>query len=110
MSGLELSFLGAPRVERDGHPLTFATRKTLALLVYLATEVTAQSRAKLADLLWPESDGLRARAALRRTLAYLRDGLGRADTHVHIDAEALRFDTSSAVLLDLHTVRAAWSA
>jgi DNA-binding SARP family transcriptional activator len=84
MSGLVLSFLGTPRVERDGEALTFSTRKTLALLTYLATEETAQSHARLADLLWPESDG--PRATLRRTLAYLRDALGQADTYLHIDA------------------------
>jgi hypothetical protein len=109
MSRLDLALLGAPRVQHGGQPITFATRKTLALLVYLAAEETVQRREKLAGLLWPGSDAQRARTALRRTLAYLRDGLGLADTHLRIGADALSVDGSADLMLDLHTVQRAWS-
>lgn len=76
---MTLLLLGPPEVRHAGQPATFATRKALALLVYLALEGGAHSREKLTALLWPESDTERARMALRRTLAYLREAIGDDD-------------------------------
>lgn len=53
----------------DGTPLTFDTRKAVALLAYLAVTGQPHRRETLAALLWPESEQTRARAALRRTLS-----------------------------------------
>ena len=53
----------------DGVPLTFDTRKAVALLAYLAVTGRPHRRETLAALLWPESDQVRSRAALRRTLS-----------------------------------------
>jgi DNA-binding SARP family transcriptional activator len=64
-----LQLFGAPRVLRDGQPLTFDTRKAVALLAYLAVAGTPQRRESLAALLWPEAEASRARATLRRTLS-----------------------------------------
>ena len=69
---LSLHLLGMPEVRQTGRVLGFPTRKALALLIYLATEDGAQSRERIAALLWPESDEERSRGALRSTLGLLR--------------------------------------
>jgi predicted ATPase/DNA-binding SARP family transcriptional activator len=81
MSTVRLSLLGPPRLERDGEPVELDTRKTLALLTYLA--MTGQGpggqthrREALATLLWPEAESQPARANLRRSLSVLRKGIG----------------------------------
>ena len=65
-----------PVTEVGGAPLAVDTRKATALLAYLAVEGGTHNRDSLAGLLWPEYDGERARAALRRTLSTLRAALG----------------------------------
>ena len=73
---IEVSLLGPPRVERDGTRVAFETRKALALLALLAVTDRPRTRDGLANLLWPDGDPERARAALRRTLSDLRSGIG----------------------------------
>ena len=72
----ESHFSGPPVVELDGRPLAVDTRKATAILAYVAINGHVQSRDVIATLLWPEYDGERARAALRRTLSTLRTSLG----------------------------------
>ena len=73
---LEVTLLGPPRVERDGEPVAFETRKAMALLAHLALADRPRSREALCELLWPAHDPDRARGALRRTLSTLRTGIG----------------------------------
>lgn len=75
MSHLMLFLLGPPRVERDGVPVRFDRRKATALLAYLAVTRRPHQRDALAALFWPELDQSRARAALRRTLVAIRQGI-----------------------------------
>jgi DNA-binding SARP family transcriptional activator/Tfp pilus assembly protein PilF len=77
-SMLELTLLGPPAVARDGRPLTFDTRKATALLAFLVLEGQPQPRDRVAALLWPEADSIRARAALRRTVSVTAAGVGEA--------------------------------
>ncbi len=77
MAHLELLLLGAPRVVLDGVPVTFDTRKAIALLAYLAVTGQPQQRDALAALLWPDADQPHARGALRRTLSVLHASLKR---------------------------------
>ena len=56
--------------------VTFPTRKALALLSYLVVEGGVQPRERITALFWPESRADLGRAALRKTLAYLRQALG----------------------------------
>lgn len=86
---LRLSFLGPPRIERDGRAIETDTRKAVALLVYLAVSGEYQTRDTLAALLWPEMDDERARAALRRTLSSLRAAVGDDAIFVHRDGLSL---------------------
>jgi DNA-binding SARP family transcriptional activator len=116
---LHFALLGPPQVYHGGQPLTFPSRKALALLLYLAVEEGKHSRKKLSELFWPESDAAHARSALRTTVLELRDvlmkdavpaqrtGLDRIP-HLHIDRDTLSLDMTSGVSLDLHTLQAAW--
>jgi DNA-binding SARP family transcriptional activator/tetratricopeptide (TPR) repeat protein len=98
---LQLSLLGAPAAEVDGEPLAVDTRKAIALLAYLAVEGGGHTRDSLATMLWPDYDGDRARAALRRTLSTLRAALGgrwveaQRDT-VWLDREGVQSDVDEA--------------
>lgn len=99
---LQLALLGSPDVRWGQQAIHFRTRKSLALLVYLAMTGTTQPREHLAALLWPDSDDPHARALLRRTLAYLKDALPPPShtlvgaVHDTLGREALRFDAESA--------------
>jgi predicted ATPase/DNA-binding SARP family transcriptional activator len=80
MARIEMFLLGPPRLERDGVPLQFDTRKILALAAYLAVsgpgaEEAWVTRDSLLALLWPELEPSRARAVLRRNLSLLRSAL-----------------------------------
>lgn len=70
---LALSVLGPPCVCWHKQELHFPTRKTLALVIYLAITDVPQSRAHLAAMLWPDLDDEHARATLRRTLTYVKE-------------------------------------
>jgi DNA-binding SARP family transcriptional activator len=87
MSCLALHLLGPPHVERDGVPIQVDTRKAIALLAYLAVTGENHRRASLVNLLWPEYDHTRGRAALRRTLYALRKAL--AGTWLEVDQEEI---------------------
>ena len=76
MSHLALYLLGPPRIELDGVPIKVDRRKAIALLAYLAVTGESQWRDSPVNLLWPEYDGARGRAALRRTLFALQKALG----------------------------------
>ena len=75
-SPMKLYLLGPPRLERDGVPLEFDTRKNVALIAYLAVTGESHSRETLITLLWPELEPSRARAGLRRNLSVLKKALG----------------------------------
>lgn len=111
MSHLELCLLGPPEVRADGDAVDFPTRKTLALLAYLALEKGMQRRERLAALFWPESDASRGRANVRNTLNYLRNSLpqtGAGETpHLLIERNALGFNFDADYHLDLETVATA---
>ncbi len=93
---LSLALLGPPVVRRDGTPVTFDTRKATALLALLAVTGREHSREQLADLLWPEADGARGRASLRRTLsvtaAVMGDGLMISRAAVALQPSAVQVD------------------
>lgn len=90
MSGSRVELLGPPHVTVDDEPLEVDTRKAIALLARLVVD-GAQRRDTLAPVLWPDSDGTHARAALRRTLSALNKGLdGR---WVDADREEIRLET-----------------
>ena len=112
MTHLRLSLLGSPEVWYGRQRLNFATRKVLALLIYLTVEEGLHPREKLATLFWPESDPIHGRGALRTTLAHLRRTLDTqlppdSQTYLVVEADALGFNTTSEFELDLRSVAAA---
>src|SRR6266516_1148404 len=112
---LRLAVLGSPEVFHDGTRLTFALRKALALLVYLAVEGGMHSRSKLAALLWPDSEPHDARTALRNAIALLRHLLADADSstaehnHLLTQRDLLGLDPQAPLWLDLQVVQQAYT-
>src|SRR3990170_7219251 len=114
MRQLHLLLLGPPEVRLGAKPLTLATRKSLALLIYLAVEGGPQPRERLAALLWPESSPDRSRASLRSTLNRLQSSLGQAGGQalaslVSIDNNALTLRPNPSLDLDLRSVESAYT-
>src|SRR5436305_4806777 len=120
MGRLILRLLGTPGVSHAEQPLTFQTRKVLALLAYLAVEQGVHSRDKITALLWPESDEERGKASLRRALAYLRESLDEPShersrhvplppPHVLIEHYTLSFNTASDFEGDTQTLQTAFT-
>src|SRR5438309_9776140 len=87
---LRIDVLGTPRIEVDGRPLQVDTRKATALLAYLSVTGGTHARELLVELLWPDTDPDRGRAALRRTLSALRSGLGQR--WLCVDRSAVRLE------------------
>ena len=76
---VQLSLLGGFQAQLDtGSALVLATRKTQALVAYLAVPLgQAHSREKLASLLWGDMPDAQARANLRHALSRIRKALPR---------------------------------
>ena len=98
MKDLDLALLGPPVITRSGAPVSFDTRKATAVLALLAADHHELSRERLAALLWPDADAVRARASLRRTLsvtaAAAGPGLLVTRTAVALDASRVRVDVT----------------
>ena len=95
------------------HLVTFPTRKTLALLIYLAIERGLQPRDHLAALLWPESNPERSHANLRNTLGHLQTALRRAGNqtlspYLSVTHHALGLNPDADIDFDLQTVEHAY--
>ncbi len=111
---LHILVQGPPEVRLGEKLLTFPTRKTLALLIYLALEGGPQPREHLATLLWPESNPERSHASLRNTLGHLQSALrqasGQAQTaYLLITHSTLALNSSPDIHLDLHTLEQAYA-
>jgi len=109
MSQLQLSLLGVPVVKHGEQTLTFATRKALALLVYLAVEGGTHTRKALSESFWPELDAEHGRAALRATLLELRKLFERShrsdeQTHLLVERDTLGFEQDGQPIVDLRFI------
>jgi DNA-binding SARP family transcriptional activator/predicted ATPase len=99
---LELRLLGPPALRLAGAEISPPTRKSLALLAYLALE-GSQPRGKLADLLWSDLDEDAARKNLRKELFRLRGSPLEPFIHtpddrielIGVEVDARRFATST---------------
>ncbi|PWG74829.1 hypothetical protein DF186_15860, partial [Enterococcus hirae] len=82
MEPLTMRLLGNPQVTVGQQPLSFPTRKVLALLIYLVVEGGQHSRETLIALLWPESAPEKATVTLRGALSRLRRVLQPAGEYI----------------------------
>jgi DNA-binding SARP family transcriptional activator len=111
---LHLNLLGPPEARLGQKSLTFPTRKTAALLIYLALEGGEQPREHLAALLWPEANPERSHASLRNTLGHLQSALRRASgrtqtAYLSVTHTTLALNPEADILLDLHMVARAYA-
>jgi DNA-binding SARP family transcriptional activator len=89
MAKVNLALLGGLRLQTDpGEPVPFSTKKAGALLAYLALHPgQAQSRPKLAALLWGDHSEVQARDSLRQALTLVRKALSRVEPRALIAHE-----------------------
>lgn len=111
---LHLFALGPPEVRLGKRLLVFPTRKTLALLFYLALEAGAQPRENLAALLWPEANSEHSHASLRNTLGHLQTVLRQAGDqnptlYLNVTHNSLGLNPEADITLDLQTVERAYA-
>jgi DNA-binding SARP family transcriptional activator len=86
-----LRVTGTMRLMLDGRETPLSSRKALAILAYLALQPAySESRERVAALLWSDSGGEHARAALRQTLKRLKADLGGAGDLLEADRSVLR--------------------
>ncbi|MFK8017660.1 MAG: alpha/beta fold hydrolase [Gammaproteobacteria bacterium] len=106
MSELQILVLGELQVTRDGDAVALpASRKTRALLAYLAMTARPHRRDRLCELLWEIPDD--PRAALRWSLSKLRSVVNEPKApRIIADRERVELDTDG-IALDLHTISAA---
>lgn len=99
---LELRVLGDFQVMRDGRPLDLPpSRKTRALLAYLAVTARQHQRERLCEIFWDIPDD--PRGALRWSLSKIRQVLGDDESALVADrnAVALNLETDHARLAPL---------
>ena len=111
---LHLIALGPPEVRLGESLMVLPTRKTLALLFYLAIERKAHPREHLAALLWPEANTERSHASLRNTLGHLQTVLRQASglaqpPFLSITHNTLGLNPDANITLDLRTVEQAYA-
>ena len=105
MARLEIAFLGAFQVSRDGEPVTrFETAPARALLIYLAMHPGMPFRREvLADLLWQDQGRSEALHALRQTLNRLRRAIKdtkNEQAFLQITRQTIQFNPESDYWLD----------
>lgn len=102
MAMLKLFLLGGFEVRsKTNTSLAITATKAKALLAYLTLHPgQAQTRDKLAALLWGESENTQARQNLRQTLVSLRRALPEADQVIRTDGDTIRL-TDAAIEVDV---------
>ncbi len=111
---LHLYALGPPEVRLGENLVEFPTRKTLALLIYLAIESAAQPRDALAAMLWPEASPERSHGSLRNTLDHLQTALRKASSqsqtsYLTVSHNSLTLNPDADIEFDLRTVERAYT-
>ncbi|MFC4314113.1 ATP-binding protein [Steroidobacter flavus] len=98
MEGLQLKFLGELEVVRNGERLELpASRKTRALLAYLALNRRPFRREQLCEMFWDIPDD--PRGSLRWSLSKLRRLVDdEAQPRIRADRNAVAFDPAGAII------------
>ena len=96
--GLVISALGGLSLSLSGRPVTgLVSRRTEALLVYLACARQPQSREALAGLLWDEHPQTQASGNFRVVVNSLRRSLG---PFIEVDRHSITFNYASTFTFD----------
>jgi DNA-binding SARP family transcriptional activator len=106
MPGVRLTLLGGfdARVG-EGPPLAIASRKSRALLVYLAVAgPRAHSRDTLATLLWGDVPEDQSRQSLRKALWELRHAMAAAPTALSTDSEKVTLTPETVDVLEFRAL------
>ena len=96
-SVLALSLLGTLEIKLGETPVTLATAKARALLVYLAVTGQPHRREKLLDLLWSDLTEAKARRNLTATLSSLRKQVG---DYIIVESDTIAFDFAQPHWID----------
>jgi DNA-binding SARP family transcriptional activator/pimeloyl-ACP methyl ester carboxylesterase len=101
---LSLRLFGYPELRADGSPLPIGRRHVLALITILAETGRALPRARIADMLWPDTDEPTVRARLRRLVhrvgeAIDGDLIRTSGDALALPAEAIEVDSLRFVAL-----------
>ncbi len=102
MTKLHIQTLGELSVSRDGELQSLpASKKTRALLAYLALTARPQRRDRLCEMFWEVPDD--PRGALRWSLSKLRPVVNDGDSkRLAADRERVSFRDNSDVVIDIH--------
>ncbi|MEO8751870.1 MAG: BTAD domain-containing putative transcriptional regulator [Casimicrobiaceae bacterium] len=95
---LTVSLLGPPQFALAGTPVPCASKKALALFVYLLLSGKAHARRELAAMFWGRRDEETARASLRAALHRLPGPMSEC---LIVDRESVRLAASAAPLVDV---------
>lgn len=99
---LTLELLGHFRLSDDARAVGRLSKKSQALLAYLACHSPeAIPRERLATLLWGYSDPDHARQSLRQALVTIRTTLGAAHDVLIVDAASVRLAASGELTVDV---------
>jgi predicted ATPase/DNA-binding SARP family transcriptional activator len=97
---LHVKLLGQFSIHVDDHPVEIPSRPAQALFAYLILNAgTAYRREKLAGLLWPDTDEVKARNNLRHSLWRVRKVLGA--NYLHADDLTIAFNADADYELDV---------
>jgi len=112
MGQLSIALLGPPRILHASQLVPFPTRKSEALLIFLAAEGGLHSRDRLTALLWPESDEEHGRGSLRSALASTRESREKREgskdaPHLCSEQAHVGLVVDPDLELDLHVLREA---
>lgn len=104
---VELRLLGIGEASVYGRPVSFRTRKTLALFAYLSLNPGSQPREAVAALLWPQVDESEGRVNLRTALNYLRQALGESVDSILVASRDFVAVAPGSLNLDVEAMREA---
>lgn len=99
---LSVHLFGTPRILKDNQLIAISRRSARTLLFYLAAQEKPVSRARLADLFWPDSPEAEARENLRDLLSKLRQGLAPWQGILLTQQETVGLDFSKIEVDYLH--------
>ena len=96
---IRLAVLGSFELKVNDQIIHLPTRKTEALLAYLALHRSVQNREKIASLFWGDSSDELSRRSLRTALSALRKELG--EEFITTDRETMQFNPSFRIWVDV---------